>query len=265
VASRDVLIIVPTLGERRDLLRISVASLIAQTAPVRVLVVTGSEPERLRGLWPEAAPVSVIAQEGRGLSAAINQGWAHDGWRSELTSWLGDDDALPPWSVEAAVQALDRRPAAVAVHGPCLVVDESGTPVRVYRNGRWASALAGYGVNLLPQPGALFRTSAVERLGGLDPDLALAMDVDLFARLRTLGRLTNSPRQLGVFREHTSGLSTAQAAAAREEARRSAKGQHTRPWQRVADSAALPLTRVVAAVNRLRPPPPSRYWSPTGP
>lgn len=259
---RDVLIIVPTLGQRRDLLAVSVASLLAQSLPPRVVVVTRTDARDLIPLWPAGVPVTVLEQRGTGLSNAINQGWEHDRWRSEFTGWLGDDDALPPWSVAEAVAALDRRPGAVAVHGRCLVVDELSAPVRVYRNGRWASALAGYGVNLLPQPGSLLRTSDVQRVGGLDPELTLAMDVDLFCRLRGLGPLTSSRRQLGVFREHSTGLSTVQAVAARTESRGCMQRRHTRRWQRGLDAVALPLTRLVALVNRRRPPGVQGYWRP---
>jgi GT2 family glycosyltransferase len=264
-AARDVLMIVPTRGERDALLDISLQSLAAQTVPPRIVVITGSDPEDIIERWGGLPGLSVIRERGRGLSEAINQAWHEDGWSSEFTSWLGDDDALPPWSIEEAVAVLDARPRAVAVHGPCAVIDDAGKPVGVYRNGWWASLLAGYGINLIAQPGALFRTSAVREVGGLDPSLRLAMDVDLFVRLRKQGAITQTRRQLGVFREHPDSLSTSQATAARRESRASITRAHRRRADRFLDLVALPVCRSVGRINQHRPAAHQSYWRPASP
>jgi GT2 family glycosyltransferase len=261
--TRDVLIIVPTRGERRDLLDTSVRSIAAQTVVPRIVVITRSGADGLRAQWTDLPTVSVLTQQSSGLSAAINEAWQADGWASDLTGWLGDDDALPPWSVQEAIAVLDRQPRAAAVHGPCLVVDEHGSPVRVYRNGRLGAALAGYGVNLIAQPGSLFRTAAVRAVGGLDESLALAMDVDLFVRLRTQGPIASARRQLGVFREHATGLSTQQAISARAESTSSMRRAHAGRRDAVLHAVAGPVTRVVGLVNRTRPPRTSSYWAPS--
>jgi glycosyltransferase involved in cell wall biosynthesis len=261
--SRDVLVVVPTRGERLSYLELSVRSLLAQTLQPRILVITGGQPEPLRARWADLPGIKVVAQQTKGLSRAINEAWEIDGWTSEFTAWLGDDDALPPWSLSEAVGVLDAHPTASAVHGPCLVVDGTGAPVRVYRNGRWASWLAGYGVNLLPQPGSLFRSRAVEAVGGLDTELRLAMDVDLFIRLRAQGPIVSARRQLGVFREHADGLSTAHDAGARQESTASMRRAHTDAIDPLRHLLAAPLSRSVALLNRSRPPSAATYWRPS--
>jgi GT2 family glycosyltransferase len=259
-APRDVHLVVPTTGERSSLLDVCVASLLGQTVRPRITVVTRGSAEGLRGRW--GPDVEVAQQERPGLSAAINGAWEADGWSSELTGWLGDDDALPPTSIADAVGELELHPAASMVHGRCLVIDQEGAPLRLLRNDAWAARLAGRGLNLLAQPGSLMRTSAVRTVGGLDEQLRLAMDVDLFLRLQEVGPIVTCRRQLGVFREHATSLSTAGSAAAAAEARVVRQRRQTTAAARWADRAAVPLTRVVSRITVRLPPRPESCWRP---
>ncbi len=250
----DVHVVVPTMGDRPDLLGLSVDSLLSQTYPARITVITRGETAPLHRRWKSESRVKVVAQRSTGLSAAINEAWIDDGWSSDYTAWLGDDDALPPWSIEAARRSLHESPSAAMVHGDCLVVDELGEPRAMIRNRRIAAALAGYGVNLLAQPGTLLRTDCVRRVGGLDEGMRYAMDVDLFIRLRSVGPIKTVCRQLGVFRAHADGLSTAGAQEAYVEARIAARRARSSALERSFDVLAWPTTRVVsrltAAVGR---------------
>lgn len=261
--TEDVHIVVPTRAERPDLLDISLQSILNQTHPVRVTVVTpAAEAAALKARYRDAPGLVVVSERQAGLSAAINQAWADDNWSSTFTGWLGDDDALPPDSVRHAVDALQAHPRAVMVHGRCLMIDAGGEARWVARNGRLAAWLAGYGVNLIAQPGCLFRTAGVRQVGGLDPTLTFAMDVDLYARLRRVGPAISTPHHLGVFREHAGGLSTAGKAKAAAEARTAQRHASRGPADRLVDLAAIPLTQIVGRATKLLPPAPDSYWRP---
>jgi hypothetical protein len=246
-----------------DLLDISIRSILDQTYPVRVTVVAPlSAQTLLLDRYGAAANLSVTAERQKGLSAAINQAWRDDNWSSSLTGWLGDDDALPPNSVRHAVEALCANPRAVMVHGRCLMIDLRGTPLWVARNGWVAARLAGYGINLIAQPGCLFRTAAVKEVEGLDESLTYSMDVDLYARLRRLGTVASSRHQLGVFREHPDGLSTAGKAAAAKEARRAQRRIHSDTAARVADLAAVPLCSLIGRTTARLSRSGTGFWRP---
>lgn len=249
----DIHLVVPTTGERLDLLKSCIASLLAQTQPVRITVVTRGDVATLRGLLGDYDLLSVVAERGSGISAAINQGWVDDDWSSDFTGWLGDDDALPPSSIEDAVERLRRAPESSMVHGWCLVVDADNRPRTLLRNGAIGAFFVGYGMNLLAQPGSLFRTACVRRVGGLDESLRYAMDVDLFMRLKTVGPIASSPRQLGVFRAHSSGLSTTHRYAAYRESRMVMRTQRRRHASGLADVVVWPTTLAVSRITRLLP------------
>lgn len=253
VTGQDVLIVVPTLGQRPEHLAGCLDSLVAQTSRPRVVIVCGGDVDAARRV-AAIRGVDVVAQRTSGLSAAINEAWERDGWRSDFTGWLGDDDLLAPHAVERCAQKLSATPAAVMAHGRCWVVDEQLRPKHLVRNGWMASRLVGWGRNLVAQPGCLFRTSAVRQVGGLDETLRLAMDVDLYIRLKQVGRIVSVPSVLGVFREHDTSLSTADTAAAEHEARASQLRSHRQVWGvSVADAALLRLCVATSAVTRRLP------------
>jgi GT2 family glycosyltransferase len=64
-----------------------------------------------------------------------------------------------------------------------------------------------FGPDLVPQPGALFRRSAFEKVGGLRADLGWAFDFDLFIRLSKTGKLRFINKELARFRWHPESLS----------------------------------------------------------
>src|SRR5947209_19890760 len=134
-AGPDVLVVVPTLGRRERMLRESVCSLLGQTRRCRVLIVAGGETDRVEAL---AASLGVpwIEQRGTGLAAAIEDGWRGDAGHSDQLSWLGDDDRLPPRSIEIASRLLEAHPEASMVYGRARFIDDSGQTLHVNRPDR---------------------------------------------------------------------------------------------------------------------------------
>lgn len=211
------MIVVPTLGRRPDLLRASLESIRAQDVPGLDLVAVAPP-----GVGVEDA---VAAQGGRfvpdpgrgGLSGALNAGLRAATSGTSYFSWLGDDDLLMPGSLATTRQALDEQPDAVLAYGWCDYIDEHGSVVFRSRAGSLAARILAWGPNLIPQPGCLMRYDAVVAAGGLDENVRLAMDLDLFLRLREQGRFVAVPRTLAGFRWHPESATVHQERASMEE------------------------------------------------
>ena len=195
---------VPTLGRRPDYLRESLASIRA-AGDARILLIAPAGFDASE-LIAEGLADAESAERTPGLTASINQGFSEAGDSIEFLAWLGDDDRLHPGAIAAAEQALDRRSRASAAYGACDYIDGEGNRVWRNRSGWWAAPLLRFGPNLVPQPGSLFRRSAIEAVGPLREDLGWAMDFDLFIRLSKTGRLVYVPRTLADFRWHASSL-----------------------------------------------------------
>jgi GT2 family glycosyltransferase len=198
-------IVVPTLGNRRQLLVECLRSITdQQDAPLDLVVVT--TPDALARVERCVAEARVIPQDGQGIAAAITTGWRFLGDRVDALAWLGDDDRLAGGSLLRALTELERRPGADMVYGRARYIDADGQPTAFLRPGRMGAVLLRLGRNVIAQPGCLYRRSAVERIGGLDHSLRLAFDVDLHRRLIANGRARYVPAVLGEPRTHPGSL-----------------------------------------------------------
>lgn len=209
-------VIVPTLGRRPEFLGQSLRS-IRDAGDAYVLMVApaafDAAPLIADGLVDEK-----LDETGRSLAAAINQGFAAVPEGTEFLAWLGDDDLLRPGSLTATSEFLATHPRSAAVYGGCDYIDEKGARVWKNDSGPWAAPLLRIGPDLVPQPGSLFRRSAVLEVGELRTDLGWAFDFDFFIRLSKVGRLSYLKRTLADFRWHSDSLSVGQRADSVREA-----------------------------------------------
>jgi GT2 family glycosyltransferase len=203
--SQRVGIVVPTLGERPDYLEKCLAS-IRSAGQAHVLLVAPSS-LNTNALAYSGLVDSVVIDPGGGLPSAINQGINSLPESVEYVNWIGDDDLITPGSLETAERALDENEDVVMVFGACEYIDRSGNSLWVNGSGAWAVPLLRFGPDLIPQPGALFRRSVFESIGGLETSLGWAFDFDLFIRFSKAGKIKYINQTLAKFRWHPESLS----------------------------------------------------------
>src|SRR5262245_21751765 len=117
-AAARVLLVIPTLGRRVDLLRQSLES-IRDKVPHRAEIVIVCPPEPAATTNVAADCCAEVVDDPGGMTAAINAGLATAHPGHEYFNWIGDDDLLTPGSLAATVTALDADPAAVVAYGYC--------------------------------------------------------------------------------------------------------------------------------------------------
>jgi GT2 family glycosyltransferase len=150
---------------------------------------------------------SFVADAGVGLASAINQGISALPPSVQYVNWLGDDDILKPDSLATSSEVLDSKSNVVMTFGSCEYINDQGLVVWINHSGQWAVPLLRFGPDLIPQPGALFRRSAFEAVGGLNSEFGWAFDFDLFIRLSKLGSLKFMNQTMAQFRWHPESLS----------------------------------------------------------
>jgi GT2 family glycosyltransferase len=204
-----VLMVIPTLGQRPELLRQTLESVVAQVPlPPDIILVCPRDNEVCVKLAKEFG--AKLADDPGGLSAAVNVGMEQAEPQHEFLAWFGDDDLLRPGATQSALEAIDAHPQAVVAYGYCDYVDDDGRQIFTSRAGKLAPWIMTWGPNLVPLPGLLFRLSAVRKVGPFDPNLKYAMDLDMLLRLRKQGPFVKVPRVLGAFRWHSSSTTVAQ-------------------------------------------------------
>jgi hypothetical protein len=142
-----------------------------------------------------------------GLATSIRQAFDEMPPSVQFIGWLGDDDLLEPGALDLARKTLESDPNVVMVYGDCRYIDQDGNELFINRSGEVARKLLGYGPQLIPQPGALWRRDAFEAVGGLSADFDLAFDYDLFMKLKRHGKISYIPQTLASFRWHADSLS----------------------------------------------------------
>lgn len=211
-----VLIVIPTLGERLDLLKQTLHSLTKQDAEKPDIIVVCPRKPEVRQLAKKFG--AAIADDPGGLSAALNVGFALARPWHEYGAWMGDDDLLRPGSLKTTVNTLDANPQAILAFGYCEYVNNSGRVLFTNRAGRLALGLMKWGPNLVPLPGLLYRLAAVREAGNYDESLKYSMDLDMWLRLKKKGSFVNTHKVLGAFRWHPTSTTVANRNASLNEA-----------------------------------------------
>jgi glycosyltransferase involved in cell wall biosynthesis len=200
----EVLIVIPTLGQRVDYLRQTLESIRNQQVEADITVVTPLSATAARALAHEFG-AKVIDDPGS-LPAAINLGVSEAGVQHRYVNWLGDDDLLTLGSLVTTRAALDANSGAVLAYGACEYIDAQGQVLWVSRAGKWAQRILSWGPDLIPQPGMLVRRDAWTVVCGLDTTLRFAFDLDLLLKLRGQGRFIDVGQVVSQFRWHPDSL-----------------------------------------------------------
>jgi glycosyltransferase involved in cell wall biosynthesis len=231
MAESEILVVLPTLGTRNDLLRGALESVANQRADVslRIALVCPEGATEARALGDEFG-ATWVADPGRGMSAAMNAGQAL-ATTEEYTIWLGDDDRYEPGGLKTLRDLLAKTPDAPVAYGACHYVDQSGVTLWTSAAGAWAARLIGIGPNLIPHPAALIRLDLLTRVGGYREDLSLVMDLDVFLRLRRLGAFASTRTPVARFGWQPDSLTVSSRRQSEAEARR-VKREHLPAWAR---------------------------------
>ena len=209
-------IIVPTLGTRPEFLKQCLESI--RNAGSAHICVVAPKDSNLRNFVDSGQVDQVVVDPGHGLSHAINKGFESLPGDIHYINWLGDDDLLAPDSISDVARILDAEPRTVLVYGSCNYLDDDRGLIWVNKSGQWASKILHFGPDLIPQPGALFRRSAFEKVGRLSENLDLAFDFDLILKLKRIGELRFINKTLSSFRWHSKSLTVDQRIKSVEEA-----------------------------------------------
>lgn len=214
-----ILLAVPTLGQRLELLQRTLASAQGSRQVVvdPVIVCPAASPE-LAAL-ARAHNAELLVAPGH-ISAAVNRAFRLASAEHRYGAWIGDDDMVVAHGVSRAAAALDERPDAVMAYGDCDFINVDGATLFVRRPPPAARWLMHFVPGLIKSEACLFRLDALRQVGGLDESLRYAMDVDLILRLRRIGSAVRVPTSMGRFCIHADSITIRNRVLSFEEAQR---------------------------------------------
>lgn len=240
-------VIVATLGTRNELLKLTLESIVSQKIDnLNIIMVYPLENQETKALASEYNAYS-IGDPGS-MAGAVNVGIRHS--TQKYVSWIGDDDLLLPNSLQHTSKALDTHPEGVAAFGYCNYINEHGKLLFTSKAGKLAPWIMTWGPDLVPLPGALFRRSSLEQLDYLfDESLNFALDLDIFLRLRKIGKLVNVAKPVSAFRWHSTSATVSSRDKSLDEAelvKRKHLPSYLRPISTLWDKPVRIATKIAA-------------------
>lgn len=146
-----------------------------------------------------------ISEPDRGAADAINRGFALS--RGEIFAYLNADDVYLPGAVAAAVRSF----AGDCVYGDAWWIDETGTRLAPYPVRNFDPALLANEC-FICQPASFIRRRAFEHVGGMDPELSLTYDYELWMRMAKTHDFRRIEGTLALSRMHRANKSLGQRA-----------------------------------------------------
>lgn len=158
----------------------SITEEVARLAPmaVDIVVIDGDSADGSTQIAAGVTGLRVIAQSGRGLAQARNQGVAEVG--GEVLAFLDADDRWAAGGLVSRLQVLADRPEVAGVVGLMATEPVGDAPAR-------HTARLGRPVPAHTPGGLVIRRDAFELVGPFDERLHIAADSDWFVRARTTG------------------------------------------------------------------------------
>ena len=148
-----------------------------------------------------------VSEQDRGQTEAINKGFCRA--TGELLCWVNADDLLLPGCLQEIASCYLNQMKPDILHGNCVYINSTGTITRMIRVPRQTQFFANRGVWSTPQPAVFYRTDLLKRVGYLDPQYRLSMDVDLWMKMTKAGaKVGYIPQYLGAFRWHETSKTT---------------------------------------------------------
>lgn len=140
-----------------------------------------------------------ISEKDTGQSQAINKGWRKAS--GEILSWLNSDDYLLPGTLLRIAEVFRSNPRAGLVHGKVRFINSSGESTGDEYGSEFnleSSLLKSQ--NPVAQPATFISRTALNTVGGLNENLHMSMDWDLWLRIATLFPVVYLPEFLATFR-----------------------------------------------------------------
>lgn len=187
----------------------AIESILAQTCrDFELIIVDDGSTDASASIMDHAAKmdtrIRIIRRPNTGIVGALNDGIAVA--QSELVARMDADDIAHPERFAKQLAFLDANPDFIAVGTSAEIIDSGGATVDhlnvpLFHNEILAELLKGNG-GALTHPTAIFRISALRKIGGYDSAFCKAEDLDLYLRLSHRGQLANIPFRGLRYRHH---------------------------------------------------------------
>lgn len=147
----------------------------------------------------------LISQANYGQAATLNRGWSQA--TGEVLAYLSSDDRLHPEAVSRMVSALLRHPEVAVAYCDFSLIDTHGDRMAEVQTEDYSEARLRKHLVCQPGPGAFFRRSVYEAVGGWDARLRQVPDFEFWLRASRVAPFLRVPYPLAEYRVHDESAS----------------------------------------------------------
>jgi glycosyltransferase involved in cell wall biosynthesis len=198
-------------------IKASIDSVLAQTIPVKLLVVDNHSTDHTHKIASEYGKKLTLISTPQPAELGAARAFSFQFVETEFVSWLDADDLWEPNFCEFSLQAFEVHPEAALVSSATILIDEfdkelpspkqylrakSGV-LETYQEGDTLSKMLFKQRCEASWQSYVFRTAIVRQIGGLNSRLSFAVDLDLVARVLLRGRSIHISKNLSRCRIHS--------------------------------------------------------------
>ena len=187
---------------------------------VRVLIIDDSSSDDSASVGSELAAENRAVEfrqhaVNKGHIATYNEGLL-DWTTADYTVLLSADDLLSPGSLSRAVQVMEADKSVGMVYGPTVhfqseselpTVDTEGFAFTKWSGTEWLQARCRAGYNVITSPEVVVRGTIQRKVGGYDPLLPHAGDLDMWLRIAAVSNIAYVRRiPQAFYRVHSNSM-----------------------------------------------------------
>lgn len=141
-----------------------------------------------------------ISEPDRGQSDALIKGFQKA--TGDICCWLCSDDLLMPGTLYSVANFFWHVSDAQFVYGDTFWIDDHDSIIQRRKETGFNRFISLYEHNFVPQPSAFWKRSLYEEVGGLNPDLNVTMDFDLWVRFSEVTQVHHIRQYWSCMRLH---------------------------------------------------------------
>lgn len=206
--TKTILVVIPTLGERLDMLEECLESIFSQNCNVRVVLVFPTTKYSNMKVVQRRYPRLVLEAQDLKFIPALNYAIKNN-LDCEYFTLICDDDLLANNCLQRSVTKLELNPKIVGVYGAIDYINLDGQKI-----GRWNPPIFAQKINsfipsAIKAEGALFRMDTIRRIGNIPETIGWAVtDIYLIISASNFGKLKKLKGEpVAKFRMHEKSTS----------------------------------------------------------
>lgn len=182
-------------------IRQTIESVLHQNHPdVEHIVMDGGSSDNTVSVLSEYPNVVWVSERDDGQSDALIRGFAKA--TGQVWSWLNSDDVLVPDVLGTVARYFEDHPDCMVLYGDLGFIDHMGELLRTRSGHELTFEALSRNPDIVRQPSTFWRSSVMEEVGCLDPNLQLVMDYDFLLRASRRFEFHYIPLTLSYYRTY---------------------------------------------------------------